>query len=603
MGFLYPGALYFFAILPALLVAYLARERPRQAKVSSVLAFRALHVMRGERFGGRPRLHWTFFVELLILSLAVLAMAGPFMMRKGNPLAVVLDNSAVMQVRTPSGKTRFETAVAKLKDALAAAADSGAVTVYLTAPQPHPLGAAFSTVTAAASAIERVRPVDAPEDPAAVTGLLMQLGADRHIGRIVFASYRAIVRPVPARVTPITVGIPVANYAIGSFALSRESFAAATLHARLNVANFGPALQTIKVTITGDGKMAGSAEAKVDPGAVAALDFPRLAPAEVYRAQLEPSDAFGLDNVAFATGSAVKPVAVLFISPVPADGESLKSIPGVAVATRAPAAYSPRDLAESDLAIYEYTLPKELPAVNSLLVMPPQGDPVFGFAADQAARLDVTGWPTTDPLTDGVNFRLLNIRSGEYFANHPWMQPVVSGSAGGLMLAGNRRSHRLVATGFNPFPYLGRQNLPMSILTLNMLGYLAGFGAQTAGYRTGEPWMVPAGVTEIVLPSGRKESVRAGNLFDEVTAQGVYTLLSAAGTKSQRAINLADLSASDLENVPAIRLETAAGGAQASETPVRTPLQPHIFAAILALIVLEGIIVYRRRRPALALQP
>jgi Aerotolerance regulator N-terminal len=603
MGFLYPGALYFFAIVPALLIAYLARERPRQAKVSSVLAFRALHVMRGECFGGRPRLHWTFFVELLILSLAVLAMAGPFMMRKGNPLAVVLDNSAVMQVRTPSGQTRFETAVAKLKDALAAAADSGAVTVYLTAPQPHPLGGAFSTVSAAASAIERLQPLDAPEDPAAVTGLLTQLAADRHIGRIIFASYRAIARPAPARVTPITVGVPAANYAIGSFALSRESFAAAALHARLNVANFGPAAQTIKATITGDGKVAGSAEVKIDPGAVAALDFPKLAPAEVYRAQLEPSDAFALDNVAYATGSAVTPVAILFISPVPADGESLKSIPGVAVTTRAAAAYSPRDLAESDLAIYEYALPKELPTVNSLLVMPPPGDPVFAFVAEQAARLDITGWPTTDPLTDGVNFRLLNIRSGEYFADHPWMQPVVSGSAGGLMLAGNRRGHRFVATGFNPFPYLGRQNLPVSILTLNMLGQLAGFGAQTAGYRTGEPWMVPAGVTEIVLPSGRKEPVRAGNLFAAVTAQGVYTLLGAAGTKSLRAVNLADLTASDLENVPAIRLETAAGGAQASETPVRMPLQPHIFAAIIALIILEGIIVYRRRRPALALQP
>lgn len=603
MGFLYPGALYFFAIVPALLIAYLARERPRQAKVSSVLAFRALHVMRGERFGGRPRLHWTFFVELLILCLAVLAMAGPFLMRKGNPLAVVLDNSAVMQVRTPSGQTRFETTVAKLKDALAAAADSGAVTVYLTASQPHPLGGAFSTVNAAAAAIERVQPVDAPEDPAAVTGLLTQLSADRHIGRIIFASYRAIARPVPARVTPITVGVPVANYAIGSFALSRESFAAAALHARLNVANFGPAAQTIKATISGDGKVVGSAEAKIDPGAVAVLDFPRLARAEIYRAQLEPSDAFALDNVAYATGSAVKPVAILFISPVPADGESLKSIPGVAVTTRAPAAYSPRDLAESDLAIYEYALPKELPAVNSLLVMPPPGDPVFGFVADQAARLDVTGWPTTDPLTDGVNFRLLNIRSGEYFADHPWMQPVVSGSAGGLMLAGNRRGHRFVATGFNPFPYLGRQNLPMSILSLNMLGYLAGFGAQTAGYRTGEPWMVPAGVTEIVLPSGRKESVRAGNLFAGVTAQGIYTLLGAAGVKRLRAVNLADLTASDLENVPAIRLEAAAGSAQASETPVRTPLQPYIFAAIIALIILEGIIVYRRRHPALVLQP
>ena len=50
--------------------------------------------MRKERFGGMPKFDWTFFVELLILSLAVLAMARPYLIRRGNPIAIVLDNSA-----------------------------------------------------------------------------------------------------------------------------------------------------------------------------------------------------------------------------------------------------------------------------------------------------------------------------------------------------------------------------------------------------------------------------------------------------------------------------------------------------------------------------
>src|SRR5271155_423139 len=134
MGLLNPRALYFLGILPLLILAYLARERPRQATVSSVLAFRALHVMRGERFGGRPRFTWTFFVELLIFCLAVLAMAGAYMVRRGNPVAVVIDNSAAMQARTAAGTTRFEDAVTKATAALEAQSDSGLVTVYVTAP-------------------------------------------------------------------------------------------------------------------------------------------------------------------------------------------------------------------------------------------------------------------------------------------------------------------------------------------------------------------------------------------------------------------------------------------------------------------------------------
>src|SRR5258708_1267698 len=94
MGLLNPGALIFFAMVPALVIAYLARERPSRVTVSSVLAFRALRGFRRERFAGLPKFDWTFFVELLILCLAVLAMAKPYLIHRGNPVAVMLDNSA-----------------------------------------------------------------------------------------------------------------------------------------------------------------------------------------------------------------------------------------------------------------------------------------------------------------------------------------------------------------------------------------------------------------------------------------------------------------------------------------------------------------------------
>ena len=255
----------------------------------------------------------------------------------------------------------------------------------------------------------------------------------------------------------------------------------------------------------------------------------------------------------------------------------------------------PKISANYDLAIFEYTTPKELPIVNTLLVMPPPGDPVFNIAAQPAGRIEVAGWPTTDLLTDGVNFRLLNFRSGEYLGQHSWMQTVVTGNGGGLILAGSRNGHRFVATGFNPFPYLGRQNLPMSILTLNMLGYLAGFGAQSGGYRTGEPWMVPAAVRAIVMPSGRKEAVQPGALFSAVNTQGIYQMIGANGQKTLRAVNLADLPASDLANIPPISIASAASGTVPTSSIVRAPLAAFILAAIFLLIVIESLLVYRRR--------
>src|SRR5580658_8528933 len=128
MGLLNPSALIFFALVPALILAYLARERPSRVIVSSVLAFRALQAMRKQRIGGMPKFDWTFYVELLILSLAVLAMARPYLIRRSNPIAVVLDNSAAMQAHLRDGTTRFEQA---RKEADAMLSNSDATTVAL----------------------------------------------------------------------------------------------------------------------------------------------------------------------------------------------------------------------------------------------------------------------------------------------------------------------------------------------------------------------------------------------------------------------------------------------------------------------------------------
>jgi hypothetical protein len=578
-----------------LILAYLARERPSRVTVSSVLAFRALRGFRRERFGGWPRLDWMFFAEVLILSLAVLAMAGPFIWKKSNPLAVVIDNSAAMQALTPSGKSRFDIAREKI-DAALSIEDGGDVSVYVTAPQPRRIAPPFTTVTEARLAISRIKPTDAPNDQTTLVNFLSNLASESRVAKVIFAGLNTLAEPVPARIHPIAVGEPVANYAIGSFSLRREVLGAEALHASLTVGDFSTETQNLDIVITGDGKRVAHAKESLGARETGTLEFPALPPAQVYKAELGPADALSLDNVAYATAGSVKAVSILFISPTPDDANGLKAIPGVEVVARTPDAYQPDDLANVDLAIFEYAAPKTLPAVNSMIVMPPPSDPVFGLQVTPAAQIQIAGWRQTDTLTDSVNFRLLTLRSGEYFGTHPWMSEVVSGDGGALLLKGERGGHRFVATGFNPFPYLGRRNLPMSVLTLNAISYLAGLGSSSSGYRTGQPWLVPAGVQSVVLPSGKKIAAQPGTLFTEVSEQGVYELIGPGGAKTPRAVNLADLTESDLSNSPALKVE-ATGASSASEPVMeKSSLSGYILALIIALTALEAIVVYRRRR-------
>jgi hypothetical protein len=598
MGLLNPGALVFLALVPALVLAYLARERSSRVTVSSVLAFRALRALGQKRFAGRPRFDWRFFLELLVLTLAVLAMAGPYVVRRENPIAVVLDNSAQMKAQTASGGSRFDKAKKELDAMLAAMPGESAVSVYLTSPEPHRVNAAPLSIAAARSAVRDAQATDAPADNGALVNLLTELSSDSHYAKVIFAGARALAPPVPPGITAITVGDPIENFAIGSFVLRRESFGSQALRASVTVANFSTAPKTLKVAITADGKSLASAESNVRPGETAVLDFPSLAPAAVYQAVLAPSDGFSLDNVAYATSASVKSVSILFVSPTPDDAKGLGSIPGVSVTTVAPDAFSPGELASADLAIFEYSVPKEMPSVNALLVMPPPGDPVFHFDTVQVRAAQVTAWRATDPLAYSVNFRLLNPGAGEAFGVHPWMAPVVDGRQGALVLRGERDGHRFVASGFNLFPYLGRQNLPMSILTLNILGYLAGVGANSGGYRTGQPWLVPAGIESVILPSGQTVAAKPGTLFDDTASLGVYKLVGRHGAVTLRAVNFSDLADSDLLNATPLRIESHAPAPKTRAVTAKAPLTLYLFAAILVLLALEGLVVYRRRSAA-----
>ncbi|MDB5107797.1 MAG: hypothetical protein JWM69_738, partial [Candidatus Binatus sp.] len=319
MGLLYPGALVFLALIPALILAYLAKERPSRVTVSSVLAFRALRGFRRERFAGRPRLDWMFFAEVFILSLAVLAMAGPFVWRKSNPIAVVIDNSAAMQALTPNGSSRFEVARAQLDQALSAEDASGDISLYVTAPQPHRVAPAFATLTAARFELARIKPVDAPDDQLTLVNFLGELASEPRVAKVLFAGAAAIASPVPARIHAIAVGDPVANAGIGSFSLRREALGAEALHASLTIGNFTPETRNLELIVRGDGKEIARAKESLGARETGSFEFPALPPASIYKAELTQPDALALDNVAYANAEAVKALSILFISPTPAD--------------------------------------------------------------------------------------------------------------------------------------------------------------------------------------------------------------------------------------------------------------------------------------------
>ena len=100
----------------------------------------------------------------------------------------------------------------------------------------------------------------------------------------------------------------------------------------------------------------------------------------------------------------------------------------------------------------------------------------------------------------------------------------------------------------------------------------------------------------MILPSGKKKAAHPGTLFTEVAEQGVYELVGPGGAQTPRAVNLADLTESDLSSSPLLKVEAANSGSAVEPLMEKSSLSDYLLLAIIALTALEAFIVYRRRR-------
>src|SRR5688572_17476715 len=130
MEFLNPAALYGLLALPLLLIPYLIRRKARRVVFSSSLLFAAMGYPTVSRPWERLRLPPIFFLQLLLLTLLILALSEPVFSVRPSKIAVVLDNSASMQT-LEGEKSRFALAQEQAMSLVSELSAAATVDVYL----------------------------------------------------------------------------------------------------------------------------------------------------------------------------------------------------------------------------------------------------------------------------------------------------------------------------------------------------------------------------------------------------------------------------------------------------------------------------------------
>jgi len=589
MEFLNPAWLYSLLLLPLLLIPYLIRRRPRRVVFSSVLLMREFAARVSADRSGVPPI---FFLHLLILALLLLSLGEPSFPSRLLTVALVLDNSASMQA-VEDGRSRFQAALGEAGRILRALPAGARVDVSLLAPRLAEIGEPALAPAQALAVLSRQKPLDVGERALDHGAEFSRLARERGYERLYFVTDHAAAGQ-NGNVRVVTVGRQQNNLAVTSLQLSRPLFNFPQLDARVEVRSFSAAEEKFTLNIKGGGRIIASRSYAVAPGKSAAAIFDSLPAYPFYEAEIASNDALTLDNRRFAVPPPAGGVKILAVSPRPEALASLRAIPGVELQVVAPEVYAKGDFPPHALEIFQYSAPATLPDNSALFILPPAENPLVRVGAG-SAKAGVTGWREPHPLTRYVNFALFRPPYARPLKLGRTGEAIIQSSDGALAVAAEQKNFRYLALGFDPLPFLGRQNLPMSIFTLNVLEWLS--AAQSRAIATGAPLAAGLRAGENLLaPDGQRVDLGAN---PAALYQGIYRV-EGNGAR-YLAVNFDDVAESDLRATAPVQLRDEAGAP--AERSLAALIWPYLSIIGLLLLLAEWLIhplpIWRwKREPA-----
>lgn len=606
-----PAALWAFAAVPLLVLAYLRRRQGRRLTVSSVLILKTLTKRRLIRRKFKPPLR--FFVELLALCALIGAGAQPAFREETKQAAVIIDTSLSMRAKDKAGgfERRFDGARAAAKKWIAEQKRTQ-FTVYSSAPKLAGVGEKAVGADTAANLVDRLEPTPANDNlDAAATELaqngefdLVYIATDKEA---LFGGKRIppAANEKETRVQVETVGRPAGNLYLTDLRAVRKDDE--SKHKQV-VAGIGfSGLESVQAVVRLSGKgTEQTTSVTVPPNKIieAVLDVPGEEQ-QLFKVELVPApgtanavteDDFGWLSTKRGAGN-----QALVVVP---DGEQpslgLENIPvlNTTVVTAAEYAKKSRTAVEANsLLIFYRTAPADVPHCSSLIVLPPANNPVFP-GSSEVSEPKITFWQEDHPITSYLKVPLLTPGRALIFAASSWAQPVINAEPGALLLAGESRGVRFAGAGFEIFPFEGAKTPSLSILTLNLINWLTGGSEMSSSFSAGGTIRLDGGKTWMIkTPAGELEQIevppRAASFYT-LRQLGVYSIagiLSGGGDQPKTRLTAAVNAFHPLESATYERFSVvvpqSVAHEQKSQTDGATRLWPYLVVFGLLLLVLE----------------
>ncbi len=539
-----PWALLWLAVGLPVAALFFFRVRPTEIIVPALALWEQLNRAReyqgfGKRFGRWP----TLLAQLVIVALLTLTLSDPRLAGDRRDVVVVLDDSATMQTRDESGRTRFDLARDEVLRLVREADADGVVAVVLAGEPVRVAAHRNSDGSALRAIVAGLAPRDVNADLTRALRLAANIASDAGSGRVIVYSDK----PLPSSASKNSVrwsrvGKPQPNVGIAAIRKSTdERELIVTVHQ--NGMDGRPAAVRLVVD---DREIDRKEFTLIGQSAEISLSGPDGAN-QAFEVHCEPTDGLPLDNVAYGVWTAPKPARVLLVSPGNLPLLAALSQPGLTVDTINFADW--RGDESADVVVLDRPTAPAVARSGARYFVVGGNDP-FGWCratTSQPAQQPVQ-WAPDHPALRDVDLFNWRIRNTNGMSACSASTAIVSGAQSSLVLESGLTPAQGEDTSGSPVAILVNFDLDHSnvlalasfpIFVWNSVQYLLGRSVDCAevAFATGSPASVPTESTQpvrVINPRGEPvEAVAESNalLFLQPERAGIYRIETADVTR------------------------------------------------------------------------
>jgi len=560
MSFLAPLSFLFAATLPVVVVFYLLKRKRQTRRVPSTLLWQKfLAETQASAPFQRLRHNWLLVLQLLLLLLAVLALARPYLASKsegGRLLVVILDASASMQ-SDDEAPSRFENARREALKLVDGMGESDQMVVLVAGATTQVRQSPSGEKTSLRRAINEARATDSPTrltEALKLAETLIQnskkpeihLFSDGAVGSLAEFGSRALPLSFHQR------GLGQANVGIVNLDVRSNPENPSQRAVFTTLYNASTNQWATQVELLLDGVIVEVKSAVIPPRESLPMVFlANQAKDGVFKVRIPAKDELAADNEAQVVSLLPQPVKVLLVTAGNRFLEkALRAHPQAVVTT---VASMPSDVGSFDFAIVDNVTPGAWPDINLLVFN--QAPPGWFEGVGKVEAPPLVDWKGGHPLLRFVSFDTIQVAEALKVKLPSWGSSLVDTSDSPLAFEGQRNGRKVVWIGFDALASTWPLRVAFPIFVANVVDWLnpATERADALTVSSGEPFQLtfPPGTTsvEVTSPGGEKslralDPRRPSLVYGDTGQRGLYQVKTDAGQISF-AVNLLDARESD----------------------------------------------------------